>query len=296
MILGAHTGIPPRLIEPFARSLRACGFEGAFVVFTGLSGEREKDELRKLADVVVDVDPDYRRLPAAVQRSLYFLRSTRGLRRAYPPLFSMLAGRSLDRRRSLEFHLEGLQSLRYSHYRRYLAGLETLPDAVLLTDLRDVAFQRDPFEDPVTGLELYLEDDSVRIGSESFNARWIRNLYGAAELERLGDHPASCSGTIVGTGAAVLAYLDAMTGEIARHRRPLGSHDQAIHNALLHDGHLGVVTVVRNGEGRVLTLGKMSSYETAPDGPVLNADGSVPAVLHQWDRHAALVERVEALR
>ncbi|HLX33022.1 MAG TPA: hypothetical protein VKR79_09690 [Gaiellaceae bacterium] len=290
VVLGAHTGLPTRLIEPFARSLRATGFNGTFVVFAGLCGAEEKDRLRGLADVVVDVDPDYPRPSAALLRYLGFLRSTRRVRRVYPAAFRLFSSSRL------EYHLEGLQSLRYSHYQRYLAELTPAPDAVLLTDLRDVAFQRDPFEGPVEGLEVYLEDPSVQIGSDPFNTRWIRNLYGRGELERLRGRTASCSGTVVGTGSSVLAYLDEMTKEIARHRRPLGSHDQGIHNGLLQHGRLPFATVVPNGIGRVLTLGKMSSYATSPDGTVLNADGTVPAILHQWDRHAELVERVEAVR
>lgn len=290
VVLGAHTGLPARLLEPFARSLRATGFHGTYVVFAGLCGATEKDRLRELADVVVDVDPDYPRPSARLLRSLGFLRSTRRLRRAYPAAFRLFAS---DR---LEYHLEGLQSLRYFHYRRYLASLDPEPDFVFLTDLRDVAFQRDPFENAVDGLEVYLEDPVVQIGSDPFNTRWIRNLYGRAELERLRGRVASCSGTVAGTGPAVLAYLDEMTKEISRHRRPLGSHDQGIHNELLQSGRLPFATVVPNGTGRVLTLGKMSSWSTAPDGTVLNADGTVPAVLHQWDRHAELVERIEAAR
>lgn len=299
LVLGAHTWLPARSIEPFARSLRATGFRGRFVVFAGRCSEEEMANLRALANVVVEVDSDYPPPPAPLLRTLGLLRSTRRVRRVYPAAF-WLAARPWPKQTSfrrwsrLEYRLEGLQSLRYLHYRRYLERLEPEPDAVLLTDLRDVFFQRDPFSDPVDRLELYLEDDSVRIGQEPFNTRWIRHLYGRAGLARLAGERASCSGTVVGTGAGVLAYLAGMEEEIVRRRRPLGSHDQGIHNALLRSGLFPDATIVPNGRGRVLTLGKMSSYETAPDGTVLNTDGSAPAILHQWDRHAALVKRIEA--
>src|SRR3954469_19452091 len=70
--------------------------------------------------------------------------------------------------RSLEFHLEGLQSLRYVHYRQSLLNDAPDADLVMITDLRDVVFQGDPLADPVTGLEVYLEDDSERIGADGF--------------------------------------------------------------------------------------------------------------------------------
>ena len=286
LVIGAYTGLPARLVEPFAQSLRTAGFNGRFVVLAGLCGPEEKEQLRSLADDVVDLDAEYASPPGAMRHLLSFLRSTRGFRgHVYPLAFQALARGSFRRWSNLEYNLEGLQSLRYRHYRDYLAALDPEPDVVMLTDLRDVVFQRDPFAEPVSGLELYLEDDSVRIGDEPFNTRWIRNLYGAAELDRLRDRRVSCSGTVVGTRAGVLQYLDEMISEIAPRRRPMGSHDQGVHNALLQHGRFDRLTVVANGRGRVLTMGKMTSYETGPDGTVLNADGSIPAVLHQWDRH-----------
>lgn len=293
LVMGAHTGLPVGLIEPFARSLRDSGFKGTFVVFAGLCSEEDKTRLRELADVVVDLDPEYPSPRAGTRRLLDFFQSTQGLRRAYPLVFEAAARTTLEPWANLEYRLEGLQALRYLHYDRYLSTLEAEPDAILLTDLRDVLFQLDPFEEPVAELELYLEDDSVRIGREPFNTRWIRNLYGRTELERLRDRPVSCSGTVAGTRAGIGRYLGAMIDEIASRRRPMGSHDQGVHNALLHRGRLDFATIVPNGHGRVITMGKMAHYELNRDGTVLNADGTTPAVVHQWDRHAALAARVE---
>lgn len=297
LVMGVHTGIPARLTEPFARSLHDSGFKGTFVVFAGLCGDEDLARLRELADLVVDLDAEYAPPSSATLRLLDAFRSTRGFRRAYPFAFQAAARTTTKRtssRRwsSLEYHLEGLQALRYLHYHHYLSALEPAPDAIMLTDLRDVLFQRDPFEDPVADLELYLEDDSVRIGQEPFNTRWIRDLYGRRELRRLTGRPVSCSGTVIGTTTGVLHYLGEMMGEVLRHRRPMGSHDQGAHNALLQRGRLPLATVVANGTGRVLTMGKMARYDVDRDGTVLNANGTVPAVLHQWDRHGELAARM----
>jgi hypothetical protein len=296
VVLGAYTGMPVTGAEPFASSLRATGFQGRLVIFTGLLPSRaDEARLSELADEVVCVDGDYPAPNGVVERLLRFLGATRGLRRSYPFVFqAVVLAAPTDRAeywRRLEYHLEGLQSLRYLHYLRYLTSSAADADVVMLTDVRDVYFQRDPFAEPVTGLELYLEDDSVRIGHDAFNTRWLRHLYGDTEVERLRGRPVSCSGTVIGTRAAVVSYLEEMTSELLRRRRPMGSHDQGVHNGLLLQGRLRRPTVVRNGSGRVLTLGRMRSFASAADGTVLNADGSVPAVLHQWDRHAALVER-----
>ena len=284
LVLGAYSGLPVELLEPFVRSLRASGFAGSLCIVAGRS---DLERLRPLADAVVDVDSEYPDDRRAARAVLGFLRRTRGLRRFYPWAFRAVAGS-----RSLEYHLEGLQSLRYAHYLRYLEEHADI-DVVMIADLRDVFFQRDPFADPVGGLEVFLEDASVRIGEDDFNTRWLRDVGGAATLDRLRGRPVSCSGTVIGTREAMLAYLREMTAAIATGRGPLGPRDQAFHNLLLAEGRLPHATVVPNGTGRVLTLGKVKTLEIRADGTVLNHDGSVPAVLHQWDRHAKLVANVE---
>jgi hypothetical protein len=298
VILGAHTGLPARSLEPFVRSLRATKFNGSLCIVAGHCDAVQLEQLRGLADCVVDVEDDYSSELRFMRRFLGYLRRQRGLRRTYPPAFEAVARASTERaalRRwsCLEYHLEGLQALRYLHYHRFLVAHAPDADVVMLSDLRDVVFQRDPFTEPVDGLELYLEDASVRLGEDAFNTRWIRDLFGSAELEAMRGRPVSCSGTVVGTRQAILAYLAEMVAGIVWRRRPMGAHDQAVHNRLIERGLLPDATLVRNGYGRVLTLGAVETFELSPDGAVMNSDGSVPAVLHQWDRHAALVARIE---
>lgn len=288
LVLGAFSGIPVELIEPFVRSLRASGYAGSFCI---VAGRCDPERLAPLADSVVHVASEYGNSLRATRAVLGFLRRTRGFRRFYPSAFRAAIRARPSRWRVLEYHLEGLQSLRYAHYLRYLEEVAVDADVVMITDLRDVFFQRDPFAGPLDGLEVYLEDASVRIGEDDFNTRWLRDIAGPAGLARLRGRPVSCSGTVIGTRAAMLAYLREMTAAISESRGPMGPHDQAVHNVLLAEGRLNA-TVVPNGSGRVLTLGKAKGFEISADGTVLNDDGSVPAVLHQWDRHAALVQRL----
>jgi hypothetical protein len=85
-----------------------------------------------------------------------------------------------------------------------------------------------------------------------------------------------------------------MRAAIGWRRRPLGSRDQAVHNRLLRRGRFTDGTLVANGTGRVLTMGEMRTVERDADGRVINADGSVPAILHQYDRHPALAAELVA--
>jgi hypothetical protein len=92
----------------------------------------------------------------------------------------------------------------------------------------------------------------------------------------------------------MMAYLSEMIAGIIWRRRPMGPLDQGVHNALFHGGRLADSRVIPNEYGRVLTLGLMSSPHVNEEGYLVNADGSLPAVVHQWDRHPELVPRLRA--
>ena len=94
----------------------------------------------------------------------------------------------------------------------------------------------------------------------------------------------------------MLAYLSEMIAEIVWRRRPMGPHDQGVHNGLIQTGRLPFAELIPNEHGRVLTLGRVKTPRVNGDGILLNADGSVPAVIHQWDRHPSLVSQLHALR
>jgi len=293
LVLGCATRLAPRYFEPFVRSLRATGYKGRLGLVLGNYEENEARALDELADFSVRVDCQYQTVSQPVVSVLRSMREARRVRRAYPLTFSMVAvatrrQRRVPRWRAFEYQLEGLQALRYGHYRDIILSADPAPDQVLLTDVRDVLFQSEPFDESVGGLEVYLEDPSLTIGSEPRNRRWILDLYGPREVAALGRQVVSCSGTVVGRRAEVLDYLSAMSQEITRHRCPLGSHDQGVHNHLLRRGLLGSVTIVQNGHGRVLTMGGMPSIRRDTEGRVLNIDGTMPAVLHQYDRHTGL--------
>jgi hypothetical protein len=294
LVLGCVTWLPPQLVEPFIRSLRATSYEGRIGLVLGHYGEDELRVLSEMADFAVTVDLQYASTPSPrIVSALRTIRNTRRVRRAYPAAFATAVaagtGRGrVSRWRALEYRLEGLQALRYGHYRDVMRGPGCDADQVLLTDVRDVLFQGDPFKPAMEGLEVFLEDASLTIGGEQRNREWINGLYGSSEVAMIGREVASCSGTVAGRRDDILRYLGAMTREVDRHRRPLGSHDQGVHNHLLWRGQLDPVTIVRNGHGRVLTMGGVNRVLRDDEGRVLNYDGTVPPILHQYDRHPSI--------
>lgn len=160
-------------------------------------------------------------------------------------------------------------------------------DHVLLVDVRDVLFQAPPFAvPPAAPLEVFLEPKLI--GACDQNRRWLRFLYGAETLDRLRRNEICCAGTTFGTTAGMRRYLDAMVAEFERFaaagRRLAWGADQAAHNHLVHAGLLGECRATRSGKGLVRNMHHEKRFVFDREGRLLNADGGVCPVLHQYDR------------
>ncbi|MEO5336669.1 MAG: hypothetical protein H7841_07230 [Magnetospirillum sp. WYHS-4] len=187
-----------------------------------------------------------------------------------------------------------------ARYLKYLEVLLAHPcEQVFLTDTRDVIFQADPFAlDLTTSTCFFMEPDTVTLGTCATNSHWLRAAFGKAMAARIGDRPISCSGTTLGTRRGILDYLKAMIGAMAEAdpaALTVTGIDQAIHNMLIQDGRLSDFSLSANGR-HVLTMGHLprESVTLRPDGIVANADGTMPAVVHQYNypRHEDICRAV----
>lgn len=176
-----------------------------------------------------------------------------------------------------------IQSLRFPAYRDILLAR---PDVsrVFVSDVRDVWFQADPFPAlPDGALIAFLEDRAI--GACKFNRSWVATAYGAERLAEIGARPISCSGTVAGTRDGMLRYLDFMAREIARAGETglQRGIDQGMHNHLLA-GDLHDAVLVANRSGAVQTLHYQTEFCFDRGGRLVNRDGTVCPVIHQFDR------------
>lgn len=230
----------------------------------------------------------------------------RGLARLRSRLLGHLPGRSAnlalaDERPSplgLSSQRMFILNRRFFIARRLLRSLATAPDAVLLSDSRDVVFQGDPFAAMHSGCFTGLEHNTLR--DSPINAQWIRSTYGESGYAELADLPVLCSGVTIGSFSSVLAYLDQFCAEISRHaveRRTvmIPIWDQAYHNMILRR-HPPQDLVLMPWNSQLATVGEVPSEALAVQSEgSISVDGVVPAILHQYDRHAAVVAAITAL-
>lgn len=179
---------------------------------------------------------------------------------------------------------------RFICYRSFLQKYTTYKN-VLMTDVRDVLFQRDPFDfDIEDNLYCFLEDKKTTIGECSVNSSWIGYYFGRREMRRLSRKYISCVGVTMGPCDRVMEYLNAMIDLLADKNICLKRRwgvDTAIHNHIIYKGLIKNIVFRENEYGPVLTLGNMDKEDIRmnSDEELVNKDGSVPNIVHQYDRH-----------
>lgn len=220
---------------------------------------------------------------------------------ALVPIFRGLLSRSaFDHFVSSLFQLAPARFFIY----RLILGKLTLserhkPAKVLLTDCADVIFQRDPFELMDGVLTTGYEDQSI--GNCSYNRSWIARMYGQQRLSSMGSLKIICAGVVCGSFQNIADYLDALCGEL-EHKLPrtafAGGVDQAAHNGLLHGGTLPHIRFVKNGEPLLATIGWSPShgmFELDALNGIVSANGVLPSIVHQYNRHPRFIDWVKNL-
>jgi hypothetical protein len=190
---------------------------------------------------------------------------------------------------------------RYFVYNAFLEVAGGEYDRVMLTDVRDVIFQRNPFTiDTGECLGCFEEDRRRSIGNCAINSGWIRAAFGEAALQEIAEKPIVCSGTTLGPAGEIRGYLNRMTAHLGRLDLDNRGIDQGVHNYMIHVEGFDRIRIFPNGTGPVLTMGHMDGrFLAGPDGTIRNPDDEPYHVLHQYDRFPDIrglcVQRLRAL-
>jgi hypothetical protein len=178
---------------------------------------------------------------------------------------------------------------RYALYARIARETLARYDEIMVTDTRDVLFQRHPFADIASpACHYYLEHPTLTIGEEPTNLRWAKLFLPPEQVPLISRQRISCNGIAIGGMTAMNTYLARMDADIRAvpvALRCLGGVDASMHHRLVFlDG--GVPGVVMENNVHVATMGLQpdTTYLVGDDGLVRTIDGHVPAILHQYDR------------
>jgi hypothetical protein len=282
VILGVAEGMAWAEIEPFVRSLRRTTYDGDVLLYTADLDPHTIDALRT-ADVEV-LRMRRAHLPARGRRLTPYDPRLARLHGRYPALVGRASRWSRDptsAAAALAAAISVRDIRRFFLYYRHVRSHGYAYENVMLTDVRDVIFQKDPFAFDIGGaLHCYLEDTGRTLGSEPYNRRWLQTAFGQEVAHELRDRPIACAGVTIGPTELVVEYLRVMVEHLLRLPVQTTGLDQAVHNYVLHSKRVPSALLVPNGNGTVATLGIMPTDEVRP---LLGA-----AVLHQYDRHPEL--------
>ncbi len=304
LILGLVKGYNFEQIKPFLVSLKKSGYQGdiGFVV-----SELSPLTLAALQDYAVNLYPfkeinfivpfltksgkiEIRALPLyKLLTKAYFLNRINYLWSNL--LVKILGALSPEKEFIIKSNITkrfvNTSCVRYPLYYLYLSRYGQNYSKIMLTDVRDVLFQRNPFDfEFEDGLCCFLEDEGQTIGSSEGNMAWLRQGFGDRIISQIADKGISCSGTTIGSHASIMRYLEAMVNTLLKLKAHPWGIDQGVHNYILYQGLVKNVKFYKNFQGPILTIHYLNDETLRFDkqGFLINEDGSIINVLHQYDR------------
>jgi len=299
LVLGSGTDYSAEQMRPFVSTLRETGFSGkvAIVVYDDQCVAL-RDLVKKFSLSLIPVSRTPKWLPRSIGRRI----QNRNRMRYVHHMLAKALPCFCWQRSLLELfskalhHFYHISSGRYFLYFRYLNRQKEKFTYILLSDVRDVIFQSDPFRytryAKSPGIYCFL-DPTVRLGDEPLNTRWTRNLFGDAYYQTRKGSRIFCSGTIIGDYDSMIDLLHQMCAVLIKALpRAVGQigDDQAAYNHLIWENRLANAIFCENSENAVMTLKNAPTESLVFDcnGAVLNQDGSPAPVLHQYDFHSTL--------
>ncbi|MBD2179958.1 hypothetical protein H6S82_25415 [Planktothrix sp. FACHB-1355] len=290
-------------IKPFVISLKNTGYQGDIcLVYCDLS-QRTIDLLQEQGVQMYPFKEFYINLPYYIGQGgklkqnkkiyPYLLLNIYPFNRLYTWLLrgaSKLAKENEDliKAHVAQYFLNVPSCNRYAIYYLYLSKYGEKYANVMLSDVRDVVFQGDPFDFEFEdgSLNCFLEEGEKTIGDSEGNAQWIREGFGEDALPKIADKSISCSGTTIGSIDAIMAYLKAMIDAFVQLKYHSWGIDQGVHNYIIYQGLVKKVKFYNNFRGPILTMHYTNEEKLQFDsnGYLRNDDGSPIKVLHQYDR------------
>lgn len=285
--MGLAYGYDFSKVRLFVDSLVDCSFKGDLVIIANENLVVPQEYLSKINIIILDDKRFQRSFSKKVVNKLLSFKPSRPLLN----LFFRTAKKTSEEDFLNSFiNVYSIQSGRKAFYYRFLKQKKYAN--ILLADIRDVVFQRDPFEDYHGTLSVFQEDLTIK--EESFNRSWIKLVFGLETLERIGDNKICCSGTIMGSHEGIMNYLECFLNIYMQYDIPINivGIDQGVFNYIINSDKLNGIDINENGP-RILTVSQQSLSDIKYQDGKLYFKGQLPAVVHQYDRFPELVSYLE---
>ena len=183
-----------------------------------------------------------------------------------------------------------INNFRWKLYEDFLKENKDKYNMVFTADVRDTIFQKDIFQyydSSKSFLGVFLEDGSMR---SKTNRIWVQKFCNESEYKTIENEAVICSGTLIGTVDKFLEFSHALWDTVKDKKRVV---DQGGANYLLYIKKLfNDCLIIKDNHYFVMTIGMTdkSNVNLDKDDNILNFDGQIAAVVHQYDRkHKILI-------
>ena len=220
VILGIAKGYGVKDLSPFILSLKKTGYTGDICLF--IDGM-----LPETLEFLYQHNVRFLPLPARyfTQTRRYLIRLAVNL---VPKKFQPAARIELSR-----YYLH-LIDVRWPCYLDFLQKTRGVYSHVMFTDVKDVVFQRSPFDfEWKSPFCSFYEPPDIFIGNDGPTYGWLKKGFGESEARKLSKERIICAGVTFAEIDAALEYLDLMCNHLVR-INDRGLVDQGVHNYLLH--------------------------------------------------------------
>ena len=256
-VLGLATGYPRNVYEGFVGSLRATGFAGHIIL--AIAKDAPSDVVSYLMEQNVTM-----KYVEKAEKCTY--NGTIGEK-----------GKPIDMQKSGEWKCPKdypdykITWARFLYYRDWLNDCPSCTDGVILTDVRDAFFQRDPFVNAMDRNQVHplmVFEESPETDTE----HWLTDRpVSACRKHKLGKKPMLCSGSVMGSREGILDYIESMEEEFKywmqreNCRIDIRGDDQSIHNYLYYTNRFKNAVSIAHRQGPIHVVGYQAAriFETA---------------------------------
>ena len=188
-----------------------------------------------------------------------------------------------------------INKYRFKLYLDFLKENKNKYNMVYTADVRDTIFQKDVFQfynnyhKPFLGV--FLEEKTIK---EDFSNRvWAKKYCNEKNIR---NNSIICSGTIIGTIDKFIEFCDVLWGMLKTNVNIEATFDQGAVNCIIYDKKIfNDCVIIKDNHGPVMTIGLTKTKKLVLDNEdnILNFDGQVAAVVHQYDRKSSIFQKMK---
>ena len=182
-----------------------------------------------------------------------------------------------------------LYTVRFFLYLKYLNSIKLDPQGyTLLCDGRDILFQKNPEEYPLSNNDIFLfQEENITIKESNINNKWYEVLKKIFRHNlNYNDKPVMCAGTILLKNSYIIKFLETFLEHVISYKLcQTGLNlDQGLYNYLYYADELKCSPKVMTNIDNLVNTTGYGFKKINEDNLIVNVHNEISYIVHQYDR------------